>query len=156
MIAWDIVLNMAHIQQLTSKETKFFMLTLSKVMRLSHQLTWNLRAFRTLKFFKDSGLRLSALVTDHHQQIQKWVRENMVGVLHYFDCWHIAKSTKKMLVSVMKKKSCNIIGSWLKSIINHYYWSVTSTEISNEDLIEAQWTSLTWHIQNIHHGHKAP
>ena len=110
----------------------------------------------TVKFFKDSGLKLSALITDRHRQIQKWVRENMVGVLHYFDCWHIAKSIKKMLCSVMKKKSCNIIGSWLKSIINHYYWSVTSTEIGSEDLIEAKWTSLTRHIQNIHHGHKAP
>ena len=37
----NIVLNMAHIQQLTSKETKFFMLTLSKVMKLNHQLTWS-------------------------------------------------------------------------------------------------------------------
>ena len=61
-----------------------------------------------------------------------------------------------MLDSVMKKKSCNIIGSWLKSIINHYYWSVTSTEIGNADLIEAKWTSLTLHIQNIYHGHKTP
>ena len=63
----------------------------------------------TVKFFKDSGLKLSALITDRHRQIQKWVRENMVGVLYYFDCWHIAKSIKRMLCSVMKKKSCNII-----------------------------------------------
>ena len=44
----------------------------------------------------------------------------------------------------------------MKSIINHYCWSVTSTEIGNEGLIEAKLTSLTQHIQNIHHGHKAP
>ena len=51
----------------------------------------------TVKFFKGSGLKLSALVTDRHRQIRKWVRENMVGVLHYFDCWHIAKSIKRCL-----------------------------------------------------------
>ena len=44
----------------------------------------------------------------------------------------------------------------MKSIINHYYWSVTSTEIGNEDLIEAKRTSLIRHIQNNHHGHKTP
>ena len=58
-----------------------------------------LKGLQNTEVFKDSGLKLSALVTDRHRQIQKWVRENMVGVLH------IAKSIKKMLCSVMKKKS---------------------------------------------------
>ena len=74
------MLNMAHTQQLSSKETKLIILTLSKAMRLSRMELKSIQ--NTVKFFKDSGLKLSALITDRRQQIQQWVRGNMVGLLH--------------------------------------------------------------------------
>ena len=46
-----------------------------------------------------------------------------------------------------------LIGSWMKSIINHFYLSVMSTDIVNKDLIEAKWKSMLRHTQNCHTGH---
>ena len=41
----------------------------------------------------------------------------------------------------------------MKSIVNHFYWSVMSTQIDNKDLVEAKWKSVLNHTQNIHDGH---
>ena len=47
---------------------------------------------RSLAFLKDEGLVVKSLVTDRHQQIAKYLRENHPEIDHYFDVWHIAKS----------------------------------------------------------------
>ena len=93
---------------------------------------------------------VKALVTDRHKQIAKWVRENMPGVKHYYDCWHVAKSIKKKLQNLAKKKPCSLVGEWTKSVINHFYWCVQSTEPGNKVLVEAKWKSLLNHVQNKH------
>ena len=83
------------------------------------------------------------------------VQQNKIwqGIKHYFDCWHIAKSIKKKLQLLSKRKGFELVGEWTKSIVNHYYWSFMSTEIDDKDLIEAKWKSLIRHIQNWHEGH---
>ena len=43
---------------------------------------------RVLEFLKD--LTVGTLVTDRHQQITKWIKEEHPNVKHYFD-WHVAK-----------------------------------------------------------------
>ena len=108
---------------------------------------------KMVQVFNQFNITVTAIVTDRHRQIQKWIRENWQTVHHYFDCWHIAKSIKKRLQSLDKKKSCQLLGSWIKSIVNHFYWSVMSTEPGNEEIIELKWKSLVRHLQNIHHGH---
>ena len=46
---------------------------------------------RRVKKLTDYGLSIDVLVTDHHRQIAKWIRENLPNVTHYFDVWHVAK-----------------------------------------------------------------
>lgn len=46
---------------------------------------------RVLEFMKEKDLKVGILVTDRHQQITKWMREQHPNVKHYFDVWHVAK-----------------------------------------------------------------
>ena len=45
------------------------------------------------------------------------------------------------------------MGEWQRSVINHLYWCVASSESGNGELIKAKWLSLDNHIHNIHVGH---
>ncbi len=44
-------------------------------------------------FLEDSNLGIESIVTDRHPQIQKWLRENLPEVIHFYDVWHVAKGT---------------------------------------------------------------
>ena len=45
---------------------------------------------RVLEFLK-KDLTVGMLVTDRHQLITKWIKEEHPDVKHYFDVWHVAK-----------------------------------------------------------------
>ena len=111
------------------------------------------RLQRAIQLFDRSQIKVRAIVTDRHRQIAAWLKKNWQSIKHCFDCWHIAKSSKKKLKLPSKRKGFEHVGEWTKSIVNHYHWSVMSTEIDDKDLIEAQWKSLIRHIQNKHEGH---
>ena len=108
---------------------------------------------RLIELFDRFQVKVRALVTDRHRQVTAWLKKNWQGVKHYFDCWHIAKSIKKKLKLLSKKKGYELVGEWIRSLVNHYCWSVMSTEIDDKDLIEAKWKSLIRHVQNKHEGH---
>lgn len=40
---------------------------------------------RGIKFITDHGLQVESLITDRHNQVTKWVRENMVNTFHKYD-----------------------------------------------------------------------
>jgi len=46
---------------------------------------------RSLKLLEERGLYVDVIVTDRHPQIQKYIREHMPSVKHYYDVWHVAK-----------------------------------------------------------------
>jgi solute carrier family 8 (sodium/calcium exchanger) len=46
---------------------------------------------RGVRYLEEQELEIGLLVTDHHTQIAKWVRENMPDTTHRFDMWHVAK-----------------------------------------------------------------
>ena len=52
-----------------------------------------------------------------------------------------------------KVKDCELVVEWMKSIINHLYWSAMSTPDGNEDEIKEKWMSVNNHIHNKHSGH---
>ena len=51
------------------------------------------------------------------------------------------------------KKEFAPILEWVRSIINHLYWAVMSTNPGDFTMITAKWESVINHIQNIHDGH---
>ena len=59
---------------------------------------------------------------------------------------------KKKLLD-LSKNNCSIVGKWIRSIINHLYWCISSTPDGNGDVIEAKWLSVANHIRNKHKGH---
>jgi hypothetical protein len=64
----------------------------------------------------------------------------------------ILTGLRKKLESASKLKDCELIGQWTKSMINHVYWSVMSSN-DDSDLIEEKWLSLANHVHNKHDGH---
>ena len=52
-----------------------------------------------------------------------------------------------------KEKDCELIWEWMKSVINHLYWSAVSTPSGDGEEIKAKWLSLDNHSHNKHRGH---
>lgn len=125
-----------------------------------------------LRHLQENGLTTKVLVTDRHQQINKWIRENYPCIKHYYDIWHVAKGMlnfltfcsmhdcvitgfRKKLEAVAKQSGCELIGKWQRSIINHLYWCVSSTSGGDTDTMIAKWLSLDNHVHNKH-THETP
>ena len=49
-------------------------------------------------------------------------------------------------------KGCEDIGKWSQSMVNHLYWSVTSSN-GNAQEIKEKWLSLANHVHDKHTGH---
>ena len=77
------------------------------------------------------------------------MRENEKDTIHQFDIWHFCKSIKKNLVATAKKKPCQALNGWIKSIINHLWWDVSACD-GDEKLLREKWCSILFHIQNKH------
>ena len=57
---------------------------------------------------------------------------------------------RKKIEALSKEKGCEIVGEWQKSLLNHLYWSVSSTQDGDGDMIKAKWMSIDNHIHNVH------
>lgn len=44
-----------------------------------------------MSFLAQKKIDIEVIVTDRHIQINKWIRENLPDIKHYFDVWHGAK-----------------------------------------------------------------
>ena len=62
---------------------------------------------------------------------------------------------RKKLEAAAKKKDCSLIRDWQRSILNHLYWCVASTEDGDGDTVLAKWLSLDNHVHNKH-KHDSP
>ena len=58
----------------------------------------------------------------------------------------------KKLLNAGKKKGCEKVALWARSVCNHMYWCATSSPYDQE-LIVSKWKSITNHVANIHEGH---
>ena len=104
---------------------------------------------RSLDLLTD-WLDVNTLVTDRHRQIAKYIRENHNSIVHLFDIWHVSKAVSKKLEAAAKLKGCEELRPWIRSIINHLYWSAMSTPPGQGHVIVAKWVSVVNHISNIH------
>eukprot|EP00105_Crassostrea_gigas_P037323 XP_019921471.1 PREDICTED: uncharacterized protein LOC105325318 [Crassostrea gigas] len=57
-----------------------------------------------------------------------------------------------MLETVGKKKKCELVGDWARSVSNHLYWCASSSDGDGE-LVSEKWLSVLNHITNVHEGH---
>lgn len=56
----------------------------------------------------------------------------------------------KKLEKACATKGCQELATWKKSILNHLWWTVSSTpDLSYEDK-QAKWQSVLFHVQDIH------
>ena len=77
------------------------------------------------------------------------MRENEKDTIHQFDIWHFCKSVEKNFAAASKKKPCQALNGWIKSIINHLWWAVSTCD-GDETLLREKWCSILFHIQNKH------
>ena len=89
------------------------------------------------------------ITTDRHSQIRKHLRENEKDTTHQFNICPFCRSIKKNLAAAAKKKPYQALNEWIKSIINHLWWAV-STCNGDETLLREKWCSIFFHIQNKH------
>ena len=52
---------------------------------------------RGMAFLTENDLTTDVLITDRHVSIQKWMRESMPEVKHFYDVWHVAKGYSKLI-----------------------------------------------------------
>ena len=62
-------------------------------------------------------------------------------------------AVRKKVHSLAKKKDCEIVGDWERSINHHVYYVASSTTDDETEMRKAKWVSLVNHIQGIHQGH---
>ena len=67
--------------------------------------------------------------------------------------YHLIIGFRKKLEALAKQKDCDLVGKWLRSIINHLYWSVASTPDGDAEKMKVKWLSLDNHVHDVHSGH---
>ena len=102
-----------------------------------------------LKLLRTNGAAVDQIATERQVQIRKHMRENEKDTIRQFDFWHFCKSIEKNLAAAAKKNSCQALNGWIKSIINHIWWAV-STYDGDDTLLREEWCSILCHIQNKH------
>lgn len=53
---------------------------------------------RVIAFLEKNGLCIKVIVTDRHQQIDKWTRETHIHMEHFYDSWHLAIGIFRMIL----------------------------------------------------------
>ena len=56
----------------------------------------------------------------------------------------------KKIDALGKKRDCQDVSEWRRSIVNHMYWCAASTPDGDGELMKAKWQIVPLHTQNIH------
>lgn len=95
------------------------------------------------------GLDIDLIATDRSPSVRKIMREEFHQIHHEFDPWHVAKGIRKKLVQLSNKRDNHDLQGWIRSIINHFWFSCATCGGSAEQLTQ-RWTSLLHHICGEH------
>ena len=95
------------------------------------------------------NLSPSSLTTDGHKQVLRYIRQKRKEINCQFDVRRIGRNIKK-LIKASKKKPYQELNQWIKSIINHFWWSCASCNGSEIELKE-KLASILHHITDTHH-----
>ena len=96
-----------------------------------------------------SLLQWSLVTTDRSPSVFGLMQEKYEVINHQHDLWHITKSIKKKLIAASKRKGLACVADWVRSIINHAYFSAQSC-MEDADLLIELWLSLLKHIVGKH------
>ena len=131
----------------TDKVLSFFIAHVSNAGTSQRMETYAFK--KVLDMILDVGIIISSLTTDRHKSIKKIMREKYSDILHQFDIWHISKNIKQDLRTATKPKKHEPLKPWVKSIINHFWWSCGTCE-GNVDILKEKWVSILNHVIDIH------
>ena len=70
-------------------------------------------------------------------------------ISHQYDVWHMAKGVVKQLTQKGKLKHCERLLLWIQSISNHLWWAAQTCN-GGAQLLTEKWTSIVYHISNVH------
>lgn len=101
---------------------------------------------RSLQVMEAKGVKVDAVISDRHRQVQKVLRDHNID--HLSDIWHVAKGLSKKIKEICKDRDSDLVKKWHRSITNHLYWTATTSKSASEKV--AKWMSLVNHLQNIH------
>ena len=105
---------------------------------------------KALEDMENRGVILTQITTDRHTQIRKYMTEQRTDIRLQFDLWHVVKGAiKKKLTEAGKKAACREILPWIRSVMNHAWWSSATCEGSTELLVE-KLTSVLHHVKGVH------
>lgn len=104
---------------------------------------------RSVDFILSKDVKINIIATDRHPSITSIMKKDYKSIEHQHDVWHIVKSVKKKLIAKSKFKDCVDLLPWLPAISNHLWWSAATCE-GDPDLLVEKWTSVTFHITNVH------
>ncbi|KAL3885640.1 hypothetical protein ACJMK2_025690 [Sinanodonta woodiana] len=107
---------------------------------------------RCIAFQSSEDVTVSHLITDRHSQVKKYLKDKHPEIMHMFYVWHVAKGVYKKLEAAGKRKGCDVVGRWARSISNHMYWCAASSCGDGEG-VQQKWSSILNHVANIHRGH---
>lgn len=65
---------------------------------------------------------------------------------------HDISGVYKKLEAAGRKKGCEKVLAWARSVSNHLYWCAASSNGDGE-LVQQKWLSILNHVCNIHEGH---
>ena len=95
------------------------------------------------------GINIGTISTDRHVQVRAYLKKVRPDIRHQFDVWHVSKNIKKKLSKKSQISGCQALAPWIKSIINHFWWSCQSCNGNYVELVE-KWKSVLNHIKNNH------
>ena len=106
---------------------------------------------RCLNRALNSGIPVEVVGTDRHTGIKALMRTEYKerGVEHQVDVWHLCKNIKSKLAKKAKKKECEELAPWIKSVTNHLWWSAMTCE-GNAELLKEKWISILNHVVDKH------
>jgi len=102
-----------------------------------------------LEKFAVLELPITTLTTDRHVQIRAFLKNDYPNIIHQFDVWHFSKSLKKSLSNLSKFSNNAPLKTWIKSVINHFWWCCATSD-GNVEILRGKWLSILYHIRGIY------
>ena len=104
---------------------------------------------RTLNSIIKKKIPIQCLTTDCHTTITAKMRSNYPKITHQYNVWHISKWITKKLTKKAKKKGCEELLPWIRSVSNHLWWSAATCDESADILRENGCHYYTTSLVNI-------